>query len=173
LFGKLPALLPASAPRASPSSTAEALSLIRSQTTASTGIYCLARLHSRTYLLHPRDILTLPTLKPAAAPGSTLQLTRILEVGSREFAIRSPAANGKELRKDLPKLPGVDASFETIPAHIASCQLTVLEHTKSPLTRTILKKRRKGYRKTIQNKQGWTRLRVGDIVLGDGVAPKA
>jgi len=167
-FSNLPPLLPASAPRALPTTTSEALRLIRSQTTPSTGIYCLARLHSRTYLLHPRDILTLPTLKPAQAPGTTLELTRILEVGSREFAIRAPAANGKELRKDLPRVPGVSASFETLPPSIASCTLTVLEHTKSPLTRTLLKKRRKGYQKTIQNKQGWTRLRVGDIILGEG-----
>jgi large subunit ribosomal protein L21 len=113
-------------------------------------------------------VLTLPTLKPAQAPGTSLQLTRILEVGSREFAIRSEAARGKELRKEMPNVPGVDASFETIPPHVARCELTVLEHTKSPLTRTVLTKRRKGYRKTIQNKQGWTRLRVGDIILGDG-----
>lgn len=147
------------------------MSLLRKTTTPRQGIYCVARLHSRNYLLHPRDVLTLPTLKPMQAPGTTLALTRILEVGGREFAIRSPAAEGKELRKQLPKGPGIDAGFETIPPWVASCELTVLEHTKSPMTRTLLKKRRKGYQKTITNKQGWTRLRVGDIVLGDGVAP--
>lgn len=115
-------------------------------------------------------MLTVPTLKPKQAPGTVLALTRMLEVGSRDFAIRSPAADGRELRKQLPK--GVVGDFEAIPPHVARCTLTVLENTKSPLTRTILKKRRKGYRKTIQNKQGWTRLRVGDIELGDGV-PKA
>lgn len=170
-FGSLPPLLPASTERVLPTSTSGALRLLREQTTPSTGIYLVARLHSRSYLLHPRDVLTLPTLKPMQAPGTTLALTRILEVGSRDFAIRSPAAEGKELRKQLPKLAGVDSSFETIPPWVASCELTVLEHTKSPLTHTILKKRRKGYKKTIQNKQGWTRLRVGDIILGDGAAP--
>ena len=44
--------------------------------------------------------------------------------------------------------------------------MTVLEHTKSPLTRTLLKKRRKGYERTIENKQGWTRFRVGDVLVG-------
>lgn len=48
------------------------------------------------------------------------------------------------------------------------CDLTVLEHTKSPLQKLVKKKRRKGYKKTIQHKQGWTRLRVGDILLGEG-----
>jgi ribosomal protein L21 len=59
---------------------------------------------------------------------------------------------------------------ETIPPHIATCELTVLEHTKSPLERIVKSKRRKGYKKTIEHKQGWTRLRVGDIHLGDGHA---
>jgi len=31
----------------------------------------------------------------------------------------------------------------------------------------LKKKRRKGYQRTVKNKQGWTRLRVGDIILGD------
>ena len=52
-----------------------------------------------------------------------------------------------------------------LPSDLVRCNLTVLEHTKSPLERKLLKKRRKGYKKTIQHKQGWTRLRVGDIVL--------
>ncbi|CAK9781671.1 hypothetical protein CC85DRAFT_324800 [Cutaneotrichosporon oleaginosum] len=172
-FAGLPPLAPADAAPVLPTTMPEAVRKLRETTTPSKGIYCVARLHSRSYLLHPRDILTLPTLKPMQAPGTTLSLTRILEVGGREFAIRSPAADGKELRKSLPKGPGVDSGFETIPPWVASCELTVLEHTKSPLTRTLLKKRRKGYQKTIENKQGWTRLRVGDIVLGSGVPPSS
>lgn len=140
------------------------MQLLKQQTTPNSGIYCTARLHSRTYLLHPKDILTVPTLKPRLEPGTILNVTRMLEVGSRDFAIRSPAANGRELRKALPH--GVVGDFPTIPPEVATCTLTVLENTKSPLTRTTLKKRRKGYKKTIENKQGWTRLRVGDIVLG-------
>lgn len=115
-------------------------------------------------------MLTVPTIKPKLAPGTVLALTRMLEVGSRDFAIRSPAADGRELRKQLPM--GVVGDFPTIPPDVARCTLTVLENTKSPLTRTTLKKRRKGYKKTIENKQGWTRLRVGDIVLGDAAAAK-
>ncbi|KAK4684059.1 large subunit ribosomal protein L21, partial [Tremellales sp. Uapishka_1] len=141
--------------------------LLKSATSSTTGIYLTARLHSRTYLLHPRDILTIPTLKPLQAPGTTLSLTRILEVGSRDHSIRSPAAEGKTLRKTMEK--GMESTLESLPPWVVSCELTVLEHTKSPMERTILKKRRKGYKKTIENKQGWTRLRVGDIVLGDGV----
>ncbi|KAL1407620.1 hypothetical protein Q8F55_007053 [Vanrija albida] len=162
-----PPLLPAT-PAQLPSSTPAALALLRQTATASSGIYLRARLHARTYLLHPRDVLTVPTLKPLQAPGTTLALTRILEVGSREYAIKAPAADGREARKSMPK---GKVELDTLPPWVASCELTVLEHTKSPLTHTLLKKRRKGYRKTLQNKQGWTRLRVGDIILGDGVPP--
>lgn len=164
---KLPRLRP-STPAPLPTDPQSALSLIKSQSTPASGIYLTARLHSRTYLLHPRDILTLPTLKPLQPPGTTLALSRILEVGSREYSIRSPAAEGKETRKTEPK--GVDGTFETLPGWMVKCDLTVLEHTKSPLETIIKTKRRKGYRKTIQHKQGWTRLRVGDIHLGDGPA---
>lgn len=166
---RLPPLLPPTAP--SPKSTSSALSLIASQSTPSTGRYLLARLHSRTYLLHPRDILTVPTLKPLSPPGTILALTRILEVGSRDYAIRSPAAGGRERRREL-RDPGRVAGGwkdDIVPSWVARCGLTVLEHTKSPLELIVKKKRRQGYKKTIQHKQGWTRLRVGDIELGSGV----
>jgi large subunit ribosomal protein L21 len=165
----LPNLLPPNPFPELPTTTQDAVSRIRAQSTPATGIYITARLHSRTYLLHPRDILTVPLLKPLQAPGTLLALTRIEEVGSREYAIRSPAAEGKSLRKtvhwtDRFKLPN-------LPPWIVKCDLTVLEHTRSPLQTHFKKKRRKGYQKTIRTKSGWTRLRVGDIVLGDGVPP--
>lgn len=161
---KLPPLLPAST--SLPTNPNSGIDLIKSQSTPATGRYITARLHSRTYLLHPRDILTLPTLKPLQPPGTTLDLTRILEVGSREYSIRSPAAEGRELRKTMPR--GLDGTIEALPDWVVRCKLTILEHTKSPLEKIVKTKRRKGYRKTIQHKQGWTRLRVGDIHLGEG-----
>ncbi|WVQ81243.1 hypothetical protein IAT38_003365 [Cryptococcus sp. DSM 104549] len=167
----LPPLLPAGTPASAPNTTDSALSLIRSQSTPSTGRYILARLHARTYLLHPRDILTVPTLRPVQTPGTTLSLTKILEVGSREYALRSPAANAKELKRGMEWKERRLVEFDSIPQDIVRCELTVLEHTKSPLTRVLKKKRRKGYQKTIQSKQGWTRLRVGDIELGELAPP--
>lgn len=97
-------------------------------------------------------------------------MTRILEVGSRDYAIRSPAAGGHERRRELrdPERKLGSWKDDTVPAHVARCGLTVLEHTKSPLELIVKKKRRQGYKKTIQHKQGWTRLRVGDIELGSG-----
>ncbi|WVO15462.1 hypothetical protein L204_103120 [Cryptococcus depauperatus] len=162
----LPPLLPADTPATVPSTTPAALSLINSQSTSSTGRYIIARLHSRNYLLHPKDILTLPTLKPVQAPGTILNLTKILEVGSRDYAIRSPAAQAKELKREMDWKEKKVVEFPTIPPQVVRCEVTVLEHTRSPMEKLLKKKRRKGYKKTIQHKQGWTRLRVGDIELG-------
>jgi large subunit ribosomal protein L21 len=164
----LPSLLPpaSAAERLSslPQDTPTAVSFITSSSTPSHGRYVLARLHSRTFLLHPKDILTVPHLKGSPPPGTLLGLNRIMEVGSREYILRAPkavkdkthaGAGGEALEGERPVLP----------SNLVKCNLTVLEHTKSPLERKLLKKRRKGYKKTIQHKQGWTRLRVGDILL--------
>ena len=156
-----------SSARSLPDTVPSALDLLKSQSTPSRGIYLLARLHARTYLLHPRDILTLPRLKPLRPPGTTMLLTRVLEVGSRDYAIRSPAADGKLLRRQL----DYDAkSLSTVPRDVASCEVTVLEHTRGTMMSRLKFKRRGGARKTVKSKPGWTRLRVGDIILGHGSA---
>ncbi|KAK8843322.1 hypothetical protein IAR55_006977 [Kwoniella newhampshirensis] len=167
-LARLPPLLPASTPTPRlPQTTSSAIQLINSQSTPSSARYILARLHARTYLLHPRDVLTVPLLKPVQTPGTTLSLTRIMEVGSRDYAIRSSGAEAKALKSKMDWKERRLTTFEGIPEHVVRCELTVLEHTKSPLERILKKKRRKGYKKTIEHKQGWTRLRVGDIILGE------
>lgn len=92
-----------------------------------------------------------------------------MEVGSREYILRAPKAE-----KDKQHTGAGGAALEgerpVLPNDLVKCNLTVLEHTKSPLERKFLKKRRKGYKKTIQHKQGWTRLRVGDIMLAKEAA---
>lgn len=160
---KLQPLLPASAPvlPALPSTMSEAVSLIQSSSTPQLGRYVLARLHSRNYLLHPRDVLTVPHLKGSPPPGTVLSLNRILQVGSRDYVIKAPEPSKKQ------SMPfGTQGDREVIPQEVVQCHLTVMEHTKSPMERKLLKKRRKGYKKTIENKQGWTRLRVGDVLVG-------
>ncbi|KAJ9108755.1 hypothetical protein QFC21_000075 [Naganishia friedmannii] len=160
-------LLPASTPAlpALPTTTSDAVSLIQSSSTPQLGRYVLARLHSRNYLLHPRDILTVPHLKGSPPPGTILALNRILQVGSRDFVIKAPEPDAAAATAQ--KSPfGAQGDREVIPQQVVQCHVTVMEHTKSPMERKLLKKRRKGYKKTIENKQGWTRLRVGDVFVG-------
>jgi ribosomal protein L21 len=107
-------------------------------------------LYQQRYLLHAKDVLTVPQLKPAVRPGTKLALTRVFEVGTHDFALKAAAGS---------RLTGVKV------------EATVLEHTTSPMTFKHLKKRRKGYKKEIRSKMRYTRLRIGEIVVeGTGQA---
>ncbi|KAG9019093.1 hypothetical protein FRB90_006407 [Tulasnella sp. 427] len=127
-----------------PASTSSALNLIRSQPSH----YVVASVVGRKYLLTPRDILTIPRLNDVKV-GDTLALTDIHELGSRDFTLR-----GEPL----------------IPKGKVSVKATVVEHTKGPMELIVKKKRRKGYKKTIQHKQTYTRLRIGDIDVASELA---
>ncbi|EIM86666.1 uncharacterized protein STEHIDRAFT_168606 [Stereum hirsutum FP-91666 SS1] len=120
-----------------PSSTAQALSLIRTQPSQ----YIIASIAGRKYLLAPRDLLTVPRLKDASV-GDVLALDRIHEVGSRDYTIRG----------------NPELSPETV-----RVEATVVEHTKGKMEHIFKKKRRKGYERTIMHKQTYTRLRIGPL----------
>ena len=118
-----------------PSSTTSALALIRSQPSH----YAVAALAGRKYLLAPRDLLTVPRLTDVAV-GDVLELDNVHELGSREYTLRG----APHLSPDVVKI-----------------NATVVEHTKGQMELIVKKKRRKGYKKTIQHKQTYTRLRIG------------
>ncbi|KAF8202373.1 ribosomal protein L21-like protein [Pholiota molesta] len=120
-----------------PDSTTAALSLIRSQPSK----YVVASFVGRKYILTPRDLLTVPHIRDVKV-GDVLVLDQIHELGSREYTLRGNPV---------------------IPPGKVSVEATVVEHTKGRMEYIFKKKRRKGYRKTIQHKQPYTRLRIGDI----------
>ncbi|KIM44622.1 hypothetical protein M413DRAFT_17634 [Hebeloma cylindrosporum] len=122
-----------------PNSTAAALQLIRSQPSK----YVVASFVGRKYILTPRDLLTVPHLRDVKV-GDVLVLDEIHELGSREYTLRGNPA---------------------IPPNTVKVEATVVEHTKGKMEFIFKKKRRKGYRKTIQHKQPYTRLRIGDIEI--------
>lgn len=94
----------------------------------------------------PRDILTIPRLNDVKL-GDTLALIDIHELGSREYILRGNPV---------------------IPSGTVAVSATVVEHTKGPLELIVKKKRRKGYKKTIQHKQTYTRLRISDFQVKEG-----
>jgi len=97
----------------------------------------------RKYILTPRDLLTVPRLRDVKV-GDVLRLDEIHELGSREFTLRgNPIIHPSRVKVDA----------------------TVVEHTKGEMEYIFKKKRRKGYRKTIQHKQPYTRLRIGNIEI--------
>ncbi|KAF8159574.1 ribosomal protein L21-like protein [Crassisporium funariophilum] len=122
-----------------PDSTASALQLIRSQPSQ----YVVATFAGRKYILTPRDMLTVPRLRDVKV-GDVLALDEIHELGSREYTLRGNPV---------------------IPANKVKVEATVVEHTKGTMEYIFKKKRRKGYRKTIQHKQPYTRLRIGSIEI--------
>ena len=124
---------------AAPSSTAAALNLIRSQPSQ----YVVAAFAGRKYILTPRDLLTVPHLRDVNV-GDVLVLDEIHELGSREYTLRGNPV---------------------IPPGSVKVEATVVEHTKGNMEYIFKKKRRKGYRKTIQHKQPYTRLRIGPIEI--------
>ena len=120
---------------AQPSSATSALALIRSQPSQ----YAVTAVAGRKYLLAPRDLLTVPRLNDVAV-GDILELDNVHELGSREYTLRG----SPHLSSDVVKITA-----------------TVVEHTKGQMERIVKKKRRKGYKKTIEHKQTYTRLRIG------------
>ncbi|KAJ7293988.1 ribosomal protein L21-like protein [Mycena rebaudengoi] len=118
---------------AAPSSTSDALQLIRSQPSR----YIVATLGGRKHILAPRDLLTIPRM-PAVKVGDVVALSAIHELGSREYTLR-----GNPI---IPPTTGVRV------------HATVVEHTKGAMEYIFKKKRRKGYQKLIQHKQpAWDR----------------
>ncbi|KPV75461.1 uncharacterized protein RHOBADRAFT_26794 [Rhodotorula graminis WP1] len=141
------------------SSEPSALSLLASQPSH----YVVALFMGRRYLLTPGDILTVPKLKGLDV-GHTLALTRILEVGSRDYTLRAAQPASHPLATRHPD------SLPHLAADTVQCTLTVTEHTKGTMFEVDKFKRRKGYRRTLRSKLAFTRLRVGEITLGP---PKA
>jgi large subunit ribosomal protein L21 len=88
-------------------------------------------------------MLTVPHLRDVKV-GDVLVLDEIHELGSREYTLRGNPV---------------------IPPNTVKVAATVVEHTKGKMEFIFKKKRRKGYRKTIQHKQPYTRIRIGDIEI--------
>jgi len=122
-----------------PSSTTQALALIRSQPNQ----YVIASIAGRKHLLASKELLTVPRLNDVRV-GDVLSLSQIHEVGSREYTLRGSPA---------------------IPSSHVIVEATVVEHTKGKMEHIFKKKRRKGYERTIPHKQTYTRLRIGPIRL--------
>ncbi|GAA5835672.1 hypothetical protein JCM11251_002992 [Rhodosporidiobolus azoricus] len=186
------ALNPQPLPQASSSpSEPSALSLLASQPSH----YVNALLMGRRYLLTPGDILTVPKLKNVSV-GQRIALTRILEVGSRDYTLRAaqpashPAAKVSssvsaqlvanrepvEFRPPMSRAVAVDGipkdwqrhpdSLPYLGEDVVRAELLVVEHTKGKMFEVEKFKRRKGYRRTLRSKLGFTKLRVGEIKLG-------
>lgn len=128
------------APSHTVASTSQAIDLIRSEPSQ----YVVAVFLGRRYILSPRDLLTVPRIRDVAV-GDVLSLNAIQEVGSRQYTLRGDPVISND---------------------VVRVQATVVEHTKSTLVRVEKFKRRKGYKRSLDLKQTFTKLRIGPIELG-------
>ncbi|KAH9462523.1 hypothetical protein MJO28_002702 [Puccinia striiformis f. sp. tritici] len=154
--------------------------------------YLVTFLVGKKYRLMVDDQVTVPHIKDLKV-GDLIKLTRITEVGSRNFTLRAvgngtvghakrethaPAAS-KTLERKAKKL-GVDPSElvreartvclkPEIPHYLdeelVHASAIVVEHTRGKMITVIKKKRRKGYRKTIKNKPYYTKIRLCEIKI--------
>lgn len=123
------------------SSTGQAVDLIRSEPSQ----YVVAVFLGRRYILSPRDLLTVPRMRDVSV-GDVLKLNAIQEVGSRQYTLRGEP---------------------TLPQDTVRVNAIVVEHTKGALEKVEKFKRRKGYRRSLDHKQTYTRLRIGPIEMGE------
>ncbi|GAA5987975.1 hypothetical protein JCM5350_007841 [Sporobolomyces pararoseus] len=153
-----------------------AISLLKTQPNH----YVSALLMGRRYLLTKNDILTVPYLKQVPV-GTKISLTRILEVGSRDYTLRASTSSPppSSLLSRPPILTQTQSSSSTIPRDwqrhpdslpylsnsLVSAELTVVEHTKGEMFQVDKFKRRKGYRRSLRSKLGFTKLKMGEIKL--------
>lgn len=110
----------------------------------------------------------MPRLKGVAV-GDVIAFDKIHEVGSRDYTLR--ASEGQTLAA-APTVSAANdeetmAQTQAQAAGLVSCRATVVEHTKGQMEETVKFKRRKRYTKTIRNKSKYTRLRIGEIVIGE------
>ena len=133
-------LATAASPRlgASPTQLLKSLEALRLQPQH----YAKVQVDGKAYTLTKGDLLHLPTRLKQTQIGDTLRLTHATMIGSRDFTIR-----GKHYVRD----------------NLFECLVTVVEHTKQPMLRTIKRKRRNRHVKQIESKQPYTVLRVSEL----------
>ncbi|SPO29166.1 related to MRPL49 - mitochondrial ribosomal protein of the large subunit [Ustilago trichophora] len=101
---------------------------------------------------------TLHGVSPAVAPQSRRLFTRLAQEDTRSPLL--PLANTWSSRLLPNGLAHIGAS---LPASTVKITAVVTENTKGALEKIVKKKRRKGYKKTVQHKQPYTRIRIEEI----------
>lgn len=105
---------------------------------------------------------TLHGVSPAVAPQPRRLFTRLAADETSARGPLLPLADTWSSRLVPNGLAHIGAS---LPASTVKVTAVVTENTKGALEKILKKKRRKGYRKTVQHKQPYTRLRIEEIQI--------
>ncbi|KAI8973412.1 ribosomal protein L21-like protein, partial [Mycotypha africana] len=109
--------------------------------------YAVAEISGRPYLITKNDQVIVNRLKDVKV-GDVIQLDKVREIGSKDYNL-----------KGAPYLP----------EKLYNIHATVIEHTKSRMIHIVKKKRRKGYKRTIDHKQTHTVLRISEVEVSEPV----
>ena len=151
-------------PPTSSIASTSAIKLLRSQPSH----YALIELHGRRLLVTPNDLVTVPRMKDVRA-GDVIQLTRILEVGSRDYTLRAPFVP----RVRDPKRYRMGASVEraVLPSEGdegVQLKAVVVEHTSGPMEKRIKHTMGSKHVIRLETRERYTRLRIGPVHLAPG-----
>lgn len=136
----------------------------------------LDRIHevgSRDYTLRAQD-----PMGGRERVAADMAKRRRVEGGPQSVASRLAAAAAAEGSQEPLRLSSSWTTQHLLPAGLAHAgavlspqtvraRAVVVEHTKGALEKIVKFKRRKGYKKTIQHKQGYTRIRLEAVRLGE------
>ncbi|KAJ1573393.1 hypothetical protein NDA12_006090 [Ustilago hordei] len=116
--------------------------------------------------LNPTCSSAAPTIQhgpsQAITPQSRRLFTRLALEDPRQRSSLLPLANTWSSRLLPNGLAHVGASLNTATVRVTA---VVTENTKGALEKIVKKKKRKGYKKTVQHKQPYTRLRIEEITI--------
>ncbi len=102
---------------------------------------------------------TLRGVSPAVSPGKTSTHP------SSHARIAQPAASSRNTWSSRLIPNGLAHIGASLPQSTVKITAVVTENTKGALEKILKKKRRKGYKKTVQHKQPYTRIRIEDIQI--------
>lgn len=105
---------------------------------------------------------TLQGVSPAVAPQARRLFTRLAAEDAVARGPLLPLADTWSSRLVPNGLAHIGAS---LPSSTVKVTAVVTENTKGALEKIVKKKRRKGYKKTVQHKQPYTRLRIEEIQI--------
>ncbi|EME49784.1 hypothetical protein DOTSEDRAFT_164476 [Dothistroma septosporum NZE10] len=120
--------------------------------------YVTVHVHGNPYLVTEGDTVRLPFLMHDVEPGDVLRLNRAINLGSREFTLKAPAA--------APKLKSPTTStgkFSYIDDRLFVCRAVVIGVESEPLRIKEKTKRRNRHVRKVKSKHRYTILKIKQL----------
>ncbi|EGP92323.1 uncharacterized protein MYCGRDRAFT_66192 [Zymoseptoria tritici IPO323] len=133
-------------------SVRELLPLLRSQGPH----YMTVHIHGNPYLITEGDTVRLPFLMQGVEPGDVIRLNRAINLGSRDYALKAPAASPKM------KSP-TTATFSYVDDRMFVCRAVVTGVESEPMRIKEKTKRRQRHVKKVKSKHRYTIIKIKEL----------